>query len=193
MPRQADTSVAVLQAPLAAALPRPHAWQLGRGGEGAGAGQWDGAEGCCAWAFRERRLGPPPASCQPDAARAVLDPGTEACCGFLGAAFFAGAVVIIVVAAAGAARAAGSWAGAGSLRDSASSRRSVLMTPSRDAIWRCSKAIIACSAVGGGGGLMCGPAAPFSPLGAGAVAPPPCRCSRAEFPQGKEPAPRLWP
>ena len=36
-------------------------------------------------AFRERRLGPPPASCQPGAARAVSDLGAQACCGFLGA------------------------------------------------------------------------------------------------------------
>ena len=53
-----------------------------------------------------RRLGPPPAKCQPDEARNVLDPGTGACCGFLGAAFFATAAVVAVVAVAGAARAA---------------------------------------------------------------------------------------
>ena len=45
------------------------------------------------------------------------------------------------------------------------------MTPSRDAIWRCSEAIIASSAVGGGGGGGCwaGLPPPFPPPGAGAV------------------------
>ena len=51
-----------------AAFPRSHARGHSRGG-GGGTGRWDGAEGCCAWAFWELRLGPPPASCQLDASK----------------------------------------------------------------------------------------------------------------------------
>ena len=151
VPRPADAPIAVLQAPLAAALPRPHARGPGE--------RWGGAAACFAWAFRGLRLGPPPASCQPGAARVA------------GAAFLSGAAVFVVVVAAGAAGASGLWAGAGSPRHSASSRRMVLITFSSDAICRCGKAIIACSAVGGGGGGRLGsPAAPFPPLGAGSAA-----------------------
>ena len=73
----------------------------------------------------------------------------------VGAAFFAGAVVVGAAAAAGAAGATGFWARASSPLDTLSSRRSVLMTPSRDAIWHRSVAIIACSAVGARGGGGC--------------------------------------
>ena len=75
-----------------------------------------------------------------------------------------------VVVAAGAAWAAAAApvraeaAGAGSPRDSASSRRRVLITPSRDVIWRWSEAIIACSAVGGAGGGWAGRLPPLPPL-----------------------------
>ena len=56
-----------------------------------------------------------------------------------------------VVDATGAAEAALGRVGAGSPRGSAWRRR-VLITPLRDAIWRRSEAMTACSAVGGGGG-----------------------------------------
>ena len=100
----AEASIAVLQAPLAASLPGPHARGSGRGGR-EGAGCWDLAEGYCARAFGERRLGPPSANCQLNAARAVSHLGTKVCRSFFAAAFFAQAAAVIVVAgAAGAAR-----------------------------------------------------------------------------------------
>ena len=73
------------------------------------------------------------------------------------------AAAAVVVVAAGAAAAAPGRVGAGWPRDSAYSRRRVLITPSRDAIWRSSEAIIACSAVGGGGGWT-GSLPPLRPL-----------------------------
>ena len=126
-----------------------------------------GAAACLTWAFLERRLWLCPASCQVVAA---LDVEAAA----LLAAAVAGVVVALafaaaVVDAAGAAAAAPGRVGAGSPRDSASSRRRVLITPSRDAIWRWSEAIIACSAVGGGGGLGIS-TAPLVPPGTGAAA-----------------------
>ena len=124
-------------------LPFPVHTHGDRGVVGEG-GRWGEAVACCHWAFLGRRLGTLPASCQLGAARDV------------GAAFLlAVAVFVIVVAfvvAAGAAAVARDQAGAGSPRDSTSSQQRVLITPFRDAIWRCSDAIIACSAVGGGGG-----------------------------------------
>ena len=111
------------------------------------------------WAPWERRLWLEPASCQ----RVDVD-----------AAFR-----FVVVVAAGAAWAAAAAparaeaAGAGSPRHSASSRRRVLMMSSRDAICRWSEAIMACSAVGGGGGWLGRAVAPLTPLGARAAAPPP--------------------
>ena len=66
--------------------------------------------------------------------------------------------------AAWAAVAALARVGAGSPRDSASSRRRVLITPSRDAIWRWSDAIMACSAVEGAGGGWAGPRPPLRPF-----------------------------
>ena len=75
--------------------------------------------------------------------------------------------VVVVAGAAWATVAApvrAEAAGAGSPRDSASSRRRLLMTPSRDVIWRWSEAIIACSAVGGAGGGWAGRLPPLPPL-----------------------------
>ena len=101
------------------------------------------------WAPWEHRLWLEPASCQRSdviGAVAAALPLVEAACRF------------VVVLAAGAARAAAAaparaeTAGAGSPRDSARSRRRVLMMSSRDAICRWSEAIVACSAVGGGRG-----------------------------------------
>ena len=79
------------------------------------------------------------------------------------------AVVVVVVVAAGAAAVApprSRGPRAGFPHDSANSRRRASITPSRDAICRCSKAIIACSAVGGGGGGggQEGPPPPLRPL-----------------------------
>ena len=139
-----------------------------------------GAAACFAWAFLEHRLWFGPASCQVVAAQdveaAVLSVATVAA--FFGVLALAPAVVD----AAGAAAAALSRVGAGS-RDSATSRRRVLITPSRDAIWRRSEAIIAYSAVGGGGGGLGGSTAPLAPLGTGAAARGPLvdsrgRCTR---------------
>ena len=131
-------------------------------GDGGGAeGElWGAPAACCAWAFLGRRLGSRPASCQVGAAR---DVGATT---LLAVAVLVGfeVLVVVVVVAAGAAAVARDRVGAGSRRDSASSRWRVLITPSRDAIWRWSEAIIACSAVGGGGSGWAGPPPPLRSL-----------------------------
>ena len=81
----------------------------------------------------------------------------------------AGAVVVVIVIVAGAGAVARDLAGAGSPRDSANSQRTVLITPSRNAVWRCSDAITTCSTDGGRQRRLGGPTAPLSPLGAGAA------------------------
>ena len=130
-------------------------WDGGAGGEPRGA-----AAACFALAFLERRLWFCPASCHVVAALDVEAAAlsTAAVAVVVAALDFAAAVVD----AAGAAVAALGRVGAGSPRDSATSRRRVLITPSRDAIWRWSEAIIACSAVWGGGGAD--PPPPLHPL-----------------------------
>ena len=90
--------------------------------------------------------------------------------GVVDAALRFAAVVVGVAWAAVAAPVRAAAAGAGSPRDSASSRRRMLITPSRDVIWRWSKAIITCSAVWGGRGRLGGSAASLAPLGAAAAA-----------------------
>ena len=129
-------------------------------------GDWGGDGGAApdaSWAPLERGLWLDPASCQLagalGAAAAVLPLAAGA--GSADAALgFAGAVVD----ASWAAVAASVRAGAGSPRVSASSRRRVLITPSRDAIWRWSKAIMVCSAVGGVGGGWASWLPPLPPL-----------------------------
>ena len=119
-PQPACASIAVLQAPLAATVPCPHAWGLGRSGGGSARTKPQlvplRRSGDAFWS-------PPPKSRQPGAARVV------------GAAFLAGAAVLVLVAAvvvaAGAAVVAGDRAGACSPVDSATSRQRVLITPSR--------------------------------------------------------------
>ena len=164
-PRPADATVAVLQAPLAATLHRPHARRPGRRGGG-------GGRRAMGWRRRLLRLGVAgaavgapsrqlPTGRRPGRAR----PGHRGVLQILWGRFLCVAAVIVVAAAAGAAKAAGSWAGDGSPSNSASSRRSMLMTPSMDTIWHYSKAIIVCSAIGrGGGGCGAGPLPPFVPL-----------------------------
>ena len=149
----------VLQAPLARAGVRPQASKWGR--------VWGAAPGF-SWAPLERRLCPEPTSCQPvdvlGGVAAVL-PFVAAARGVVDAAFW-----FVVVVAAGAAWGAvavpvrAEAAGAGSPRDSISSRRRVLIAPSRDGICRWSEAIIACSAVGGAGGGWAGRLPPLRPL-----------------------------
>ena len=129
---------------------------------GTGVGGGGGAAPCVVLAPLERRLWLCPASCQVVAALDVAAAALPAAAaGVVVAALrFAAAVVD----AAGAAVAAPGRVGAGSPRDSASLRQRVLITPSRDAIWRWSEAIIACSAVGGGGGGWAGSLPPLRPL-----------------------------
>ena len=125
------------------------------------------AAACFAWAFLERRLWFCPASCQGVAALDVEAAALSAAAFLVVVAALAFATGVVDVA--GAAAVALGRVGAGSPRDSASSRRKVLITPSRDAIWRCSEAIIACSTRGGGGWLG-GSTAPLAPLGTVAAA-----------------------
>ena len=134
-------------------------------------GTWGGVGGAApgaSWAPWERRLWLEPVSCQPvdvlGGVAAVL-PFVASAWGVVDAAFR-----FVVVVAAGAAWAAAAVsvraeaAGAGSPRDSARSRRRVLITPSRDAICGWSEAIMACSAVGGAGGGWAGRLPPLPPL-----------------------------
>ena len=175
MPRSTETPIAVLHAPLANAGPSPHAQGLGRSG-------W-GALGCtcCAWAFLGRRLGSRPASCQVGAAR---DVGAAAILAVALLVDFEVLVVVVVAVAAAAAAAVAPprshGAGAGSPRDSTSSRRRVLITPLRDAICRCSKAIIACSAVGGEGKAGRAHRPPYAPWNGSGCVPPAHGWLRAE-------------
>ena len=96
---------------------------------------------------------------------AAVLPFVAAAWGVVDAAF---RFVVVVAAGAACAAAAASVraeaAGAGLPRDSASSRRRVLITPSRDAICCWSEAIMACSAVGGAGGGWAGRLPPLAPL-----------------------------
>ena len=180
MPRSTETVVAVLQAPLACARASPHARGLRcRGGY---------PRVFLSLALLGRSWSAGGGFALPAAVVAALY--VEA------AALSAAAVVAVVVAlafaaavvdAVGVAAAALGRVGADSPCDSASSRRRVLIMPSRDAMWRWSKAIIACSAVEGGGGVPC------TPWKGRRCEPPPCRRLRAVHPREKQPAPRLWP
>ena len=128
------------------------------GDRGGGVG---GAASGASWAPWERRLWVEPASCQ----RVDVLGGVAAVLPFVNAAF---RFVVVVAAgtawAAAAASARAEAASAGSPRDSASSRRRVLIMSSRDAICRWSEAIMACSAVGGAGGGWEGRLPPLPPL-----------------------------
>ena len=139
-------------------------------------GGFGGAAPSASWAPWERRLWLEPASCQ----RVDVVGGVAAVLPFVDAAF---RFVVVVAAAAdlgaAAAPARAEAAGAGSPRDSASSRRRVLMMSSRDAICRCSDAIMACSSVGGARGGWAGRLPPLPPLERErlrAAAPPAVSC-----------------
>ena len=98
---------------------------------------WGAAAACCASAFLGRRLESLPAICQTGAPRYVGVAALLAVAVLVDVEVLV--IVVVVVVAAGAATAARDRAGAGSPRDSASSRRRMLITPSRDAIWHCSR------------------------------------------------------
>ena len=131
-------------------------------------GELRGAAPGASWAPWERRLWLELASClRSDVVGGIAAslPLVDAACRFA------------VIVAAGASRAAAAAparaeaAGAGSPRDSACSWRRVLLMSSSDAICRWSEAIVACSAVGGGGGGRLGRAvAPLTPPGTRAAA-----------------------
>ena len=151
-----------------------------RGGEPRGA-----AAPCFAEAFLERRLWLCPASRQVVAAldvEAVTLSAVVVVVTVAGLAFAAAGVD-----AAGAAAAVLGRAGAGSPRDSASSRRRVLITPLRSGIWRWS------AVGGGGGGVGWIQRPPYARWNGSGCVPPHRRRSRVVHPREKEPAPRLWP
>ena len=155
MPRPADAPIAVLQAPLAATFPCPHARGLRRSG---GGGELGRSRSLLRLGVAGTPVAPPlPARCHTDVAWVVR-------AAFLAAAVDLVVVFVVVVVAAGAVAVARNQAVAGSPRNSASSRQRVPIMPPRDAIWGCSDAIIACSAVGGGGAGWAGSPHPFHPL-----------------------------
>ena len=178
MPRLSQAPVSMFQAPLVRTGASPHARELEGRGEALG--------GRC----RLLHLGSlgTPAVAFPASGEVAAALPVAAAAGVFAALVFAAAVVDVAVAAV----APPGPVGAGSPRDCASSRRRVLIMPSRDAIWRWSEAVIACSAVGGGGGWT-GPPPLVRPLQRGGAAPPPRRWSRTVHPREMEPAPRLWP